>query len=144
MEGWKQFFDLFNFFTVAVTIRPTLSAVETCSNLDQVMICDFEIPNKPVAQIVKVPLGGVNTAQCWTRLTEFKWDIGIICAQSHFCGLGIDMEGNYFDLSTDLAPLEGSCKVVVNKNEYTCDKVKHQMHSNGIIKGQIIFEKQNT
>ncbi|XP_075253199.1 uncharacterized protein LOC142345000 [Convolutriloba macropyga] len=93
--------------------------------------------------MAKIPLSGftvtsynsLTETKCEQRMIRFKWDIGLYCPSSHFCGMGIDLNKTYgFESSTEFTPLQEVCHLLVNNHLTNCEETKENLFSVGILK----------
>ncbi len=110
-----------------------------CSDYDKILSCEIDLPKYPVAQLVTVVYAGYNRPQCVNKLYSFEWKLGIFCTDSHFCGLGLDLERNYFEEGFAAVPFTESCDIIVNKHLITCEEAEEKIYDSGIAEGEIDF-----
>ncbi|XP_075255733.1 uncharacterized protein LOC142348315 isoform X2 [Convolutriloba macropyga] len=97
--------------------------------------CDFILPKSPISTIAQVYYGGFSLDHCLNQMELFKWDIGVYCLKSQFCGFGIDLTMKYTNqISNEFAPLLEVCHILADEKKNTCDQVKKLLYSSGVLR----------
>ncbi len=113
---------------------------ERCANKDTTVFCDFEMSKSPIAAVAQIVYRGFTQARCLDYFDRFKWSLGIYCEASYFCAFGIDLARSYHSLRSDEnsvnLPVDEICKVIVQKDQHSCDEVFELFEDIGLIPGK--------
>ena len=124
-------FSLFCF-----SVMPTqLQSCELCDDTKSIIRCQFDMAKIPLSGFTVTSYNSLTETKCEQRMIRFKWDIGLYCPSSHFCGMGIDLNKTYgFESSTEFTPLQEVCHLLVNNHLTNCEETKENLFSVGILK----------
>ncbi len=115
------------------TLFLSLEAILGCSDYDKLEQCELKLAKHPVSNTVTVAYGGYSRSQCVDMMYEFKWALGLYCPDSLFCGLGLDLDKNYFSESFEVVPVTERCQLIVNKNSIKCEIAEDKLYDSGIL-----------
>ena len=117
-------------------------AQNNCHNRQLQKTCDFEVPKNRISLATSVVHGGYSVAQCEQTMRDFKWEVMIFCPKSIFCGLGLDLDKDFYELlqgSVNSKPVDETCQIVIRKDGNTCDTVIQKLFDARILPGKKII-----
>ncbi|XP_063728018.1 latent-transforming growth factor beta-binding protein 2-like isoform X2 [Symsagittifera roscoffensis] len=101
----------------------------------RIVNCDFVLPKNPVSSIAQVPRVGVSLEQCVDNMEAFKWELGMFCPSSHFCGLGIDLSVRYdMRLAQEFEPLWETCFMLTDEEQFSCQAVRSLLYESTLLR----------
>ena len=112
-------------------------AADSCPSKHSVVSCDFLVPKNPLADMTFAYYGGFSFSQCVTKIEDFKWDIGVYCDKSFFCGLGFNFDAERLTESVPFwtRPVDDTCSIILNKHDHDCDSIQKNLYKAGILRG---------
>ena len=124
------------FFILFTNIYQTLS-FQSCDELNSIVRCEIETPKIPISTHTVIPYLSLTERQCISHMQMFKWNVGLFCPSSEFCGLGIDFGNHYrYQEATEFKPLQEVCHVLVNRELTSCGEAEADLSSTGMLRSK--------
>ena len=71
------------------------SEQENCRRTSVLNQCQFSVAKNRIHQAIRVVHLGTSQSECLIKMERFHWSTGIYCPLSWFCGIGLDLTGDY-------------------------------------------------
>ena len=108
-------------------------------------LCDFWVPKSPIHYAFKLSYSGISQSQCSLRMERFDWPVGLYCAPSGFCGLGLDQFRDWSSfVSSAVQPVGEMCRVIVDVVKNSCYQFMDILFHTGILRSELHFTKPRT
>ena len=111
----------------------------TCAETDSIQQCPFQILKDQVwkSESIQVVNTGLTLEQCLKQMSKFRWQEGVYCPQSAFCGLGLKFCESLDGSDYHVPGLE-VCQLIVNIDGRSCEQIKEAMKAAHIIQRKFL------
>ena len=132
-------FVKFMFFSLIAINTAVRFAPKNCNNFPVLMKCQFSLAKTRIHLSSRVTHSGISQSECEINMIRFHWSVGIFCPLSLFCGMGMELTGDYHptDLSYhEQTPVKELCNFWVRADMTNCDELYVAIYDAGILRGR--------
>ena len=111
------------------------SEQENCHRTSVLKQCQFSVAKNRIHHAIRVVHLGISQSECLIKMESFHWSTGIYCPLSWFCGMGLDLTGDYsWVTSGSASPVREMCNIWVQNDVMNCNNVLSSIYDAKIIR----------